>query len=75
MKQPAGIGSQVIWDDPAEYVESFLGFRRYFTLENKICRALFDLARHPPKGWRNHQVKVVRSNRYQTAGGAVASAL
>ena len=75
MKQPAGIGSQVIWDDPAEYVESFLGFRRYFTLENKICRALFDLARHLPKGWRNHQVKVVRSNRYQTAGGAVASAL
>ena len=75
MKQPAGIGSQVVWDEPAEYVESFLGFRRYFTLENKICRALFELARKPPKGWRNHPIKVVRSNRVQTAGGAVASAL
>ena len=75
MKQPAGIGSQVVWDEPAEYVESFLGFRRYFTLENKICRALFDLARKPPKGWRNHPIKVVRSTRVQTAGGAVASAL
>jgi hypothetical protein len=76
MKQPAGIGSQVIWDEPDDYVESFLGFRRYFTLENKICRALFDLARKPPKGWRNHPVKVNRSaSRVQTAGGAVASAL
>ncbi|MHB9044443.1 MAG: hypothetical protein ACYC35_00750 [Pirellulales bacterium] len=75
MKQPAGIGSQVVWDEPADYVESFLGFRRYFTLENKICRALFDLARKPPKGWRNHPIKVVRSTRVQTAGGAVASAL
>ncbi len=75
MKQPAGIGSMVVWDEPAEYVESFLGFRRYFTLENKICRALFELARKPPKGWRNHDLKVTRSNRVQTAGGAVASAL
>jgi len=75
MKQPAGAGSQVIWDEPAEFVESFLGFRRYFTLENKICRALFDLARKPPKGWKNHPVKVVRRDRVQTAGGAVASAL
>lgn len=75
MKQPGGIGSQVIWDEPAEYVETFLGFRRYFTLENKICKALFNLARKPPKGWRNHPVKVTRSDRVQTAGGAVASAL
>lgn len=75
MKQPGGIGSQVVWDEPAEYVESFLGFRRYFTLENKICRALFELARKPPKGWRNHPVKVHRNDRIQTAGGAVASAL
>ena len=69
MKQPAGIGSQVIWDEPDDYVESFLGFRRYFTLENKICGALFKLARKPPKGWRNHPIKVTRSNRIQTAGG------
>lgn len=75
MKQPGGIGTQVIWDQPDDYIESFLGFRRYFTLENKICRAIFDLARKPPKGWRNHPLKVNRSARIQTAGGAVASAL
>jgi hypothetical protein len=73
--QPGGIGSKVIWHDPAEYVESFLGFRRYFTLENKICRALFDLARKPPKNWRDTKIKVTRRDRLQTAGGAVTSAL
>jgi hypothetical protein len=75
MRQPAGVGSQVVWREPQDYVESFLGFRRYFTLENRICRALFELAQSPPKGWRNHPVKVWRRERVQTAGGAVASAL
>ena len=28
MRQPAGIGSAVVWASPAEYVETFLGFRR-----------------------------------------------
>ena len=52
-----------------------LGFRRYFTLENKILRALFDLARQPPKEWRNVKLPVIRDikrGRVQTAGGAVA---
>lgn len=78
MKQPGGIGTMIVWRDPHEFVESFLGFRRYFTLENTICRALFDLARKPPKSWRDSHIKVVRSTkdgRVQTAGGAVASAL
>ena len=52
MRQPAGIGSAVVWASPAEYIETFLGFRRYFSLENKICHALFDLARNVPKHWR-----------------------
>ena len=71
MKQPGGLGSAVVWADPAEYIESFLGFRRYFSLENKICKALFDLARKPPKNWSGVKVKVVRRDRVQTAGGAV----
>ena len=71
MRQPAGIGSAVVWASPAEYIETFLGFRRYFTLENKICKALFDLARNVPKAWRACKVKVVRRDRVQTAGGAV----
>ena len=75
MCQPGGIGSQVIWAEPADYIESFLGFRRYFTLENMICRALFDLARKPPKIWKQCKFKVVRRDKVQTAGGAVASAL
>jgi hypothetical protein len=75
MVQPGGIGSQVIWNEPADYVETFLGFRRYFTLENKVCKELFNLARKPPKQWRDCQVKVVRRERVQTAGGAVSSAL
>jgi len=75
MRQPGGLGSAVVWADPAEYIESFLGFRRYFILENKICQALFDLARKPPKNWSGVKVKVVRRDRVQTAGGAVSSAL
>ena len=75
MKQPGGIGSAVIWADPADHIETFLGFRRYFTLENRICKALFDLARKPPQSWKECRIKVVRRDRVQTAGGAVASAL
>jgi hypothetical protein len=75
MQQPGGVGSAVIWAEPTDYCETFLGFRRYFTLENKICRALYDLARKPPREWKDCQIKVVRRDRVQTAGGAVASAL
>lgn len=76
MKQPYGIGSRVVWSDPEECVESFLGFRRYFTLENMIVKALYDMANRPPTWWRAVDVKVVRSqSRIQTAGGAAASAL
>ena len=75
MRQPGGPGSQVIWKEPSACVTSFLGFSRYFDLENRICRALFELAQKPPKGWRNHPVKVWRRDRVQTAGGAVSSAL
>ena len=75
MTQPGGIGTAVIWKEPKEYCETFLGFRRYYTLENRICKALFDLARKPPKEWKDCLVKVLRRDRVQTAGGAVASAL
>ncbi|REJ65607.1 MAG: hypothetical protein DWQ31_16845 [Planctomycetota bacterium] len=77
MTQPGGIGTMVVWRDPADYVESFLGFRRYFTLENQITKELFNLARKPPKGWRAAKIKCqrARDGRIQTVGGAVASAL
>lgn len=75
MRQPGGLGSKVEWHEPAEYIESMFGFRRYFTLENKICRVLFDLAEKPPKEWTSLKIKVVRRDRVQTACGALRSAL
>jgi hypothetical protein len=75
MTQPGGIGSEVVWNPPAEFIETALGFRRYYTLENRICEALFGLARRPPKEWKDCPIKVMRRDRVQTAGGAVASAL
>jgi hypothetical protein len=69
-----------VWRDPHEFVESFLGFKRYFTLENRICKALYALARKPPAAWRDKrfkEMKVVRSKLkgVQGANGAVLSAL
>ena len=52
MTQPGGKGTKIYWKDPAEYCETFLGFRRYFTLENRICKALFYLASSMPKSWQ-----------------------
>jgi hypothetical protein len=75
MRQPGGIGTKVEWKDPSEYIESLLGFRRYFTLENKIVKALFDLAESPPKTWTNLKINTVRRDRVQTVSGAVRSSL
>ena len=72
-------GRQIIWTEPASKVTSFLGFSRDFSLENSVCKALYDLAKSPPRDWRGDKlkVKVVRSmaKGVQTAGGAVSSAL
>jgi len=75
MTQPAGIGTQVIWKDPDDYIESMMGFKRFFTLENKIAKALFELAENPPKEWTQLKVRVVRRDRQQHASGSVRSAL
>ena len=78
MQQPGGIGSEVVWNEPADYIENMLPhpFRRYFTLENAICKALYEISRKPPKEWKKYKdVKVWRRDRQQTANGAVQSAL
>lgn len=75
MQQPDGIGTRVVWETPDDYIESIFGFRRYFTLENRICKALFDLAEDPPKAWNDFKVKVKRRDRLQMPVGAVRSAL
>lgn len=77
MKQPNGIGTAVKWDTPADYVESLFGFRRYFSLENAICKLLFDLGEKPPKEWLQLEGYVVRRAHkgVQSVSGAVRSAL
>lgn len=75
MRQPEGIGKNVEWHEPAEYIESLTGFRRYFTLENMIAKALFFLSTHLPDSWKRMNIKVVRRDRDQKIGGAVMSAL
>lgn len=78
MTQPRGIGTRVVWKDPAEYVESLLGFRRYFTLENRMCKVLYDMAQELParlKQFEKSKIRVTRRDRTQTPGGAVRSAL
>lgn len=75
MRQPGGIGTRVEWNEPADFISSLFGFKRYFTLENKVCHTLFKLAQKTPSSWKNIQIKVIRRDREQTAAGAVQSAL
>ena len=70
--QEGGIGTRIVWKEPKEYVESFLGFKRYFRLEYDICKTLFDMAQNLKVSSR---MKVVRRDRMQTAGGATRSAI
>lgn len=75
MQQPGGIGTSVEWHDPSDFIESIYGFRRYYTLENQICKALFDLASDVPESWKTLKMKVRRRDREQTIFGATQSAL
>ena len=74
MRQPGGIGSKVEWHDPADYVESMFGFKRFFSLENRVCKVLFELAEDPPAHW-NVSGKIIRRDREQTFLGAARSSL
>ena len=73
MTQPNGRGTKVFWRDADDYIESLMGFRRYFTLENMICKELFNLAYN--NSWKKLKMKITRSDQEQTVGGAVVSAL
>lgn len=75
IRQEGGIGSKIVWRDPEEFVSNFFGFKRYFILENRITKELFNLAENPPEEWKNLKVKVRRRDREQTMSGAVQSAL
>ena len=75
MQQKGGIGSRITWEDPADYAETLFGFRRYFTLENMICKALFQIGEKPPQSWNNIKGQFWRKDRIQTPGGASRSAV
>ena len=81
LRQPEK-GGAIAWHEPKKYVESFLGFRRYFTLEYNIIKSLYDLAQEVYNGTASDElkeigknVKVVRTDRMQTGTGALCSAL
>lgn len=76
--QDGGRGTKIIWKKPKQYVESFLGFKRYFSLEYSICRTLFNLAQNLSDTFSEQtlrSVRLVRRDRVQTAGGAAQSAI
>lgn len=75
MRQPNGVGTKIFWKEPRNYIETLFGFRRYFTLENQICKALFNLAQKPPDKWNSFKGSVQRRDRQQTVLGAIQSAL
>lgn len=76
LTQPEEFG-EIKYETPGEKVTTFLGFSRYFTLENTIIKALYDLARNMPKEWslKYKDIKVKRRQRDQTVIGAVSSAV
>ena len=71
------LGSKIEVGDASEYVDSMFGYKRYFTLELQIIRALVELAEKPPEDWKKIKVKVLRraDRGQQTVGNAVRSAL
>jgi DNA polymerase I-like protein with 3'-5' exonuclease and polymerase domains len=76
MTQPNGIGTQIYWkEDTQKYVSSLLGYKRYFTMEYRIMKALFELAREPTDEMKEFKYKVYRSDREQKAYGALQSAV
>ena len=73
----AKLGGKISKNEASEYVDSMFGYKRYFTLELQIIRALVELAENIPKDWRKLKVKVLRrqDKGQQLAANAVQSAL
>lgn len=85
MQQPGGIGTKIVWKDPADHMSSLLGFKRYFTIENMITKYLFELAQKchnsnifnltDKEKRKLNSARVRRRDRLQSPTGAVSSAL
>jgi len=77
MTQPNGIGTEIVWQEPKTYVESFLGFKRDFSTEFEVVKEMFILAQNLPEYIveMGQLSKYKRKDRYQTGGGCVQSVL
>lgn len=75
VQQPAGLGTQVVWHEPAEYIESLLGFRRYYTLENKVLKQLYNIATASSFLQEYSTQECIRRDRKQTVQNACRSAI
>jgi len=74
MRQPGGLGTKVIWNEPTRYAESVYKFRRDFDLENQFVRFFFGLANNPPSILKEISGRVIRRDNPQSISGATQSA-
>lgn len=63
------------WVDPLNYAESMFGFKRYYDLEIKIMKGLFDISNDLPSHWLSSNETVNRGKYDQKLPAAIKSAL
>jgi len=63
------------WTDPKNFIESLLGFKRFFDMEIDIMKNLYEIATERPEEWSTNQVFRKKDGAPQTAAGATCSAL
>lgn len=63
--------------DVKDSVESMLGFKRYFRIEHKFIKSLWDILQDPPASWKENDFMVLRKEAkgLQTIGNAMSSAI
>jgi hypothetical protein len=70
------MGGAIKQKKPAVAIESLLGFKRYFHLENYLIACIYEIAENPPKEWLKIKAKITRSRKgEQQVGHALRSAL
>lgn len=71
-----GVGGRIDYRVPEEAIESLLGYKRFFTLENYLIKELYDLANNLPKSWKDLKIEVERSRKGpQKIASAIRSAI
>lgn len=68
-------GRSISYQQPDDFVETLLKFRRYFTLENAMIDYLYHMAQKLPPQFKKYTQTVKRRDREQKAWGALMTAL